>query len=203
MPPSQHRSSPLLKRLDHDPRNLRRRSLTQRAVDRTREPHLQHQVDLRPRTARSTRGPFLRRPPIRRRRLERKLLERPPRQQRREDRPVPRRPLRIIARVVALFRVLVVVRQFAPRDRGFRVPGHGFEDGVGQAVDGAAEQFVVGPVADAEVCGPGPSMLLLAAVVGCAGGGGGGVGGREGGYGAGGAVGDEGWVGDDVSDDVV
>ncbi len=60
-----------------------------------------------------------------------------------------------------------------------------------EAVDGAAEELVVGAVADAEVGGAGP----LDAV--------GGVGGGEGGDGAGGAVGDEGGVGGDVGDEVV
>ena len=96
MPLSQHRSRPLLKRLNHHPRHLGRRSLAQRAVHRTREPHLDHQIDLRPRLARRARALFRRRLPIRRRRLERKLLERPPREQRRENRPVPRRLRRIL-----------------------------------------------------------------------------------------------------------
>lgn len=101
------------------------------------------------------------------------------------------------------------MRQLAPRDRGLGVPGDGFEDGVGEAVDGAAEEFVVGTVADAQVGGPGPFSLVFlaaaaaAAVLFVAGTGGGGIGGGEGGYGAGGAVGDEGRVGGDVGDDVV
>lgn len=60
-----------------------------------------------------------------------------------------------------------------------------------EAVDGAAEQFVVGAVADAEVGGAGPLLAV------------GGVRGREGGYAARGAVGDEGRVGGDVGDEVV
>ena len=92
---SQYRSSPLLKSLNHHPRHFGRRSLAQRAVHRTREPHLHHQIDLRPRQARRACALFLRRLPIRRGRLKRKLLEHPPRQQRRENRPVPRRLLRI------------------------------------------------------------------------------------------------------------
>ena len=60
-----------------------------------------------------------------------------------------------------------------------------------EAVDRAAEQFVVGTVADAEVCGAGPFLAV------------GRVGGGEGGDGARGAVGDEGGVGGYVGDQVV
>lgn len=87
--------------------------------------------------------------------------------------------------------ILVVVRQLALRDRGLRVSGHRFQNGVREAVDGAAEQFVVGTVADAEVGGAGPGLLVGA------------VRGGEGGDGARGAVGDEVGVGGDVGDDVV
>ncbi len=54
----------------------------------------------------------------------------------------------------------VVVGQLRLRDRGRRVPGYGFEDGVREAVDGAAEEFVVGTVADAEVGGAGPLFVV-------------------------------------------
>ncbi len=50
--------------------------------------------------------------------------------------------------------------QLRRRDRGRRVPGDGLEDGVGEAVDGAAEEFVVGTVADAEVGGAGPLLAV-------------------------------------------
>lgn len=60
-----------------------------------------------------------------------------------------------------------------------------------QAVDGAAEQFVVRTVADAEVGGAGPLLPV------------GGVRGGEGGDGARGAVGDEVGVGGDVGDELV
>lgn len=99
-------------------------------------------------------------------------------------------PIRII--IMLIFAVpFVVVRQLTFRYRRFRVSGHGFENAVGEAVDRAAEQFVVGTVADAEVGGAGPFFAV------------GRVRGGVGGDGAGGAVGDEGWVGGYVGDQVV
>lgn len=126
MPLSQYHGRSLLESLNHHSCHLRRRSLTQRAIHRTREAHLQNQIDLRPRPTRRARTPFLRRLAVRRGRLERELPERPPRQQRREYRPVPRRLLRI----VFVSRVLVVMRQPTLRDRRLRVAGHGFQDRV-------------------------------------------------------------------------
>ena len=86
---------------------------------------------------------------------------------------------------------IVVVRKSIARDRGLGVTRDGFEDVVGVAVDGAAEEFVVGAPADAEFGGAGPGFVV------------GGVWGGGGGDGGGGAVGEEGGVGGDVGDEVV
>lgn len=142
---------PPLKRINHQPRHLRRRRLTQRTIHRTREPHLQHKINLCPRSTWFTRLPLLRRLPIRRWWLEWEFLERPSRQQRREYRRIPRTLLTPSPVIV------VVVWQFPLRNRGLGVSGYGFQNCVGKAVYRTLEYFFVGTIPDFKVGGAGPA----------------------------------------------
>lgn len=83
------------------------------------------------------------------------------------------------------------MRELGAGDRGLSGPGTGFEGVVREAVDAGAEGFIVGAPADAEVSGAGPAFMVRGIRLG------------GGGYGCGGAEGEEGRIGGDVGDEVV
>ena len=152
--PSQHFPRPLLKRLDHQPRHLRRRRLTQGRIHRARKLHLDMQAHLRPslRTG-LLRIPFLRRA-IRRLRLEREFAERPACEEGSEEITSCRLGF---GRMVG---PVVVVWQGGRGYCWFGFTGYGFEGTVGKAVDAAGEGLAVGSVADVKVSCSWPLSFL-------------------------------------------
>ena len=182
LPLPQHLPRPPLKRLDHQPRHLRRRGLAQRGIERARELHLDAQRHLGPRLALRRRVIHLR-PAARGRGFVGKTAQRPARQQGREER------VRGIDGL--LVRPVGVVGQLAGLQGGARGAAHGFDGRVRRAEDVRVERLAVGLEADGQARGAGVPRR------------GAGVGRRPGGDARGGAVGEEGRVGRYVCDEGV